>query len=102
MASSYEWAEYPLTPSGWLPGSRKTDFGYNEVEPPADRGLSYRVSEAEIKPDRYFGRLARRPLSICHSALSHQLLKCTFKICLHDLQALWIASALCSMTTNGF
>jgi hypothetical protein len=45
MALSYEWTVYYLTPNGWVEGSSKWDFGYKEVEPPADRVLSRKYSE---------------------------------------------------------
>jgi len=41
MATSKEWKEWHLTPSGWIGGSEKSDFQPAlNVEPPNDRVLS--------------------------------------------------------------
>ena len=42
MTASYEWTEWHLTPDGWVRGSERTDFGREEVDPPADRVLTVR------------------------------------------------------------
>jgi hypothetical protein len=42
MSASHEWAEYHLTPSGWVDGTDKHDFGYTQkVETPDNTVLSY-------------------------------------------------------------
>lgn len=41
MATSKEWKEWHLTPSGWIGGSERSDFQPRvNVEPPKDRVLS--------------------------------------------------------------
>ena len=43
MSASNEWWEYHLTPTGWIEGSEKLDFGEEKTKPvPADRVLTVR------------------------------------------------------------
>jgi hypothetical protein len=65
MAASNEWFEYHLTPRGWEMGSNKTDFAWEQKEPPPDRVLTIRVSESMSssfsKLDRGHEELWRSP-----------------------------------------
>ncbi|GAB6142098.1 hypothetical protein JCM14076_28270 [Methylosoma difficile] len=51
MATSKEWKEWHLTPSGWVGGSERTDFAPSvNIEPPNDRVLSCLYKETLPSP----------------------------------------------------
>lgn len=66
MSASHEWTEWHLTPSGWVSGSERVDFGgVTEKPAPPDRVLTCRYTERLSSSfstmDRTVRELWRRP-----------------------------------------